>query len=197
MPTIVQSKNAVLLIDVQNDFIAMEGAMRIPGASKIVPKCRGWYNMATMSGWPCFVSQDWHPANHCSFVPNGGNLPIHCIQGWKGAGLHGGLYVTPSSVFTIKKGMDASKDPRSALEGTVEDLGEDLPSDPLLLLKHMGVRNIFVGGLPAEYGVKETVKDLLGAEFQVFVVGEAVAGMHPQGYADSMNELAGLGAVII
>ena len=73
---------ALLIIDFQNDFTS-GGALAVPDGDAIAPRVNG----LLASGEFDFVvaTRDWHPADHGSFVEQGGPWPPHCVQGTPGA----------------------------------------------------------------------------------------------------------------
>ena len=57
--------NALLLIDLQNDFLP-GGAAPVPHGDMVLPlanQLQGAFKLVV-------ATQDWHPANHKSFAPN-------------------------------------------------------------------------------------------------------------------------------
>ncbi|HEX7262512.1 MAG TPA: nicotinamidase/pyrazinamidase, partial [Luteolibacter sp.] len=55
--------HALLLIDIQNDFLP-GGALAVPGGDEIIPVVN-----ALMTGFEMIVAtQDWHPPDHGSFA---------------------------------------------------------------------------------------------------------------------------------
>src|ERR1043166_5035395 len=89
---------ALLLIDIQNDFLP-GGSLAVPGGDKIIPLVN-----ELQSNFDLVVAtQDWHPPTHKSFASNHAgkkvfeeiqlnNLsqvlwPDHCVQGTHGAEL--------------------------------------------------------------------------------------------------------------
>ncbi len=74
-------QKALLLIDVQNDFLP-GGALAVPNGDAIFPA------IDTLLSLDCaavIASRDWHPPEHCSFTPYGGPWPVHCVAGTRGA----------------------------------------------------------------------------------------------------------------
>jgi len=60
-------KRALVIIDVQNDF-CQGGSLEVPNSNDVIPlineiRKRNAFDMIVLS-------QDWHPANHCSFASN-------------------------------------------------------------------------------------------------------------------------------
>ena len=101
---------ALLTVDMQNDFV--DGSLAVNGNAPTAGDCVRLFNRLR-DAVPFDVvahSQDWHPADHCSFVENnpGAELfhevqiptpdgegtvpqlmwPTHCVQGSSGARFH-------------------------------------------------------------------------------------------------------------
>ena len=72
----LNSRSALIVVDVQNDFCP-GGALAVPGGDDIVPALNGWIGRFRESGLPVVFTQDWHPVNHCSFAVQGGIWPVH------------------------------------------------------------------------------------------------------------------------
>lgn len=190
-----KSRTALMIVDMQIDFLGSEGSMRIPGASKIVEKCKGWYKLAHFSKWPIICTLDWHPADHISFIPNGGHHPIHCIKGWKGAGLHSGLNITPAHVYMGMKGENPTDDPQDAWGAIIHFEGKD--ASPLEIFQAAEVSNLFITGVAAEYTIKETALKAVTLGFHTIVPSDAIAGMHPAGTARALDEMRKEGVTVL
>ena len=65
------ASDALLIVDVQNDFLP-GGALGVKGGDEILPVLRGYVDCFQSRNLPIFLSQDWHPINHCSFREQGG-----------------------------------------------------------------------------------------------------------------------------
>ena len=71
----------------QRDFCP-GGALPIENGDAVVPVLNRWIDRARRLGMPVFASRDWHPQAHLSFKPQGGEWPVHCVQGTAGADFH-------------------------------------------------------------------------------------------------------------
>ncbi|MFO0733116.1 MAG: isochorismatase family protein [Nitrospiraceae bacterium] len=80
----LQQGDALIVVDVQNDFLP-GGALGISGGDRIVPILTAYIARFQARGLPIFVTRDWHPPNHCSFLPQGGPWPPHCVAGSSGS----------------------------------------------------------------------------------------------------------------
>ena len=94
------------IIDPQNDFI--DGSLGVSYA-KWAPACEYILGLIRDGGYDKIVmTKDWHPANHCSFAPQGGPWPAHCVAGTPGAAPFWMLDSVADE--TILKGQDPSKE---------------------------------------------------------------------------------------
>ena len=96
------SNKALIVVDMQNDFVYPDGALYVKGAEKLVKKIeslieKGNYDLIV-------VTRDWHPKNHYSFRKNGGQWPEHCVQNTKGAEFAIKIDTNTNNVVDIVKG---------------------------------------------------------------------------------------------
>ena len=161
-PESVGRGDALLLVDVQNDFLP-GGALAVRDGHAVVPRLNEWVALFRDRGLPVFASRDWHPADHCSFHARGGPWPVHCVAETPGAGFAPGLDLPPG-VEVVSKATDAERDAYSAFDGT--DLHERL--------RRAAVRRLFIGGLATDYCVRWTVHDALERGYEVVVLEDAV-----------------------
>ena len=169
----MQGKDALIVVDVQNDFCP-GGALGVKNGDEIVPVLNRYIDKFKDAGLPVIVTRDWHPIRTTHFKEYGGVWPAHCIQGTQGAELHADLHL-PHDVILVSKGMGADEDSYSAFHGK-DDSGTPL----LVLLQGLGVERIFVGGLATDYCVKYTALEGMKAGFTVAVLGDAIRGVNLQ-----------------
>ena len=149
--------DALLVIDVQNDFIP-GGALEVAGGHEVVPVCN-----ALMDRFDVVVfSQDWHCPGHLSFasshegkspydstqMPYGDQTlwPDHCIQGTSGSSFHADLSI-PDRVRVVRKGFRKDIDSYSAFF----ENDQTTPTGLEGYLKDIGVRRVFVCGLASTF----------------------------------------------
>ncbi len=170
--------NALILVDLQNDFLPT-GALPVPDGDAVIPVA----NRLSASGAFDLVvaTQDWHPPAHGSFAANHpgkkpGDVvdldgveqllwPVHCVQDSRGAAFAPGLQLDRiERVF--HKGTDPRIDSYSALFDNAHrksiGLGE--------FLRERGIAHVFVLGVATDYCVKFTALDALRFGFAVTVV---------------------------
>ena len=163
-------KKALLIVDVQNDFCP-GGSLAVPGADKIIPVLNKYLRIFLKKELPIFASRDWHPVRTAHFRDFGGEWPVHCIQGTRGASFHPGIKL-PKEAILLYKGMDPSKESYSVFQA------EDEKGRPFLnILKVMGIGELYIGGLATDYCVKFSVLDALKQGFKVRLLMDAVKGV--------------------
>lgn len=170
---VMQAKDALLIIDVQNDFCS-GGSLPVPEGDKVVPVLNRYIQRFEAASMPIFATRDWHPEKTSHFKAFGGLWPPHCIQGTKGAEFRPDLAL-PQDVVIVSAGMGPDEDGYSGFVGR-DDQGVRLPD----LLRQRGVERIFVGGLATDYCVKHTVLDGLKEGFKVVLLEDAIRGVDVQ-----------------
>jgi nicotinamidase/pyrazinamidase len=180
-------KAALLVVDVQNDFLP-GGALPVPEGDSIIPPLNEVISAFTSAGLPIFFTRDWHPPNHCSFRDRGGVWPPHCVQGTRGAELSQRIH-RPAGSVVISKGDRPDEEAFSGFQGT----------DLAARLRSLGVREVCVGGLATEYCVKTTTEDALREGFAVGVMLDCVKGLevHPGDSAAAIYAMKTAGAVAV
>lgn len=169
----MQSKDALVVVDVQNDFCP-GGALPVADGDKVVPALNRYIERFQQAQMPIFATRDWHPEKTSHFKAYGGLWPPHCIQGTKGAEFRSDLQL-PGNAVIVSAGMALDAEGYSGFEGR-DDRGLGLAE----LLRGRGVERLFVGGLATDYCVKHTVLDGLKEGFQVVLLEDAVRGVDLQ-----------------
>ena len=160
-------RGALLVVDVQLDFCP-GGALPVPDAEAVIPVLNRYIALFWKKGSPIFASRDWHPALSSHFRELGGNWPAHCVQGSPGAQFHPALAL-PKGTTVISKGTTRWDEGYSALQGVTEN-GTPFP----MLLRHLAIDRLYVGGLATDYCVGESVFDGLREGFAVTLLADAV-----------------------
>lgn len=179
----IQSTDALIVVDVQNDFCP-GGALPVNEGHKVVPVI----NRLMPLFEHVLYTRDWHPENHCSFgdPPEfvDGSWPAHCVAHSPGAEFHGDLHV-PAEAAVYEKATGPDRECYSSFaEGT---LAEDL--------RALKVRRIFIGGLATDYCVKHTALDGVREGFEVFLIENACRGVDypPGSAADAVEAMKAAG----
>lgn len=180
----LQKGDALISVDVQNDFLA-GGSLAVPRGNEVIPVMNRYIRAFEEKGLPVFATRDWHPANHCSFKAQGGPWPPHCVQGTKGAEFAPDLNL-PEDAVVISSATRPDREAYSGFEGT--DMHERL--------QKIGVKRLFIGGIATDYCVLNTVKDALSLGYEVYLLEDAIqaVNVHPDDGEKAKEEMFGLGA---
>jgi nicotinamidase/pyrazinamidase len=175
MPFTPQLGDALIVVDVQNDFCP-GGSLAVPDGDEVV----GVINQIAPRFATIVTTRDSHPTDHSSFTQSGGPWPVHCIEGTKGWEYHPDLHVTPD--FEVLKGRDRDIDGYS---GWSPELAE--------FLRERNVLRVAISGLALDYCVKATALDARAAGLETFLLTDATkpVDVHP---GDGKRALDGLRA---
>ena len=152
MKTTFLPGDAILLVDVQNDFFP-GGSLGVIESDQIIPTLNYWLEKAKQANIPVFASRDWHPADHISFKQRGGPWPAHCVQNTRGAAFHSQIRI-PHSAIIISKAFEQNKDSYSAFEGISVD--KKTLAD---YIRELRIKRLWIGGLAQDYCVLASTLD--------------------------------------
>ncbi|WP_336354836.1 bifunctional nicotinamidase/pyrazinamidase [Pseudomonas granadensis] len=188
------SRTALLVIDVQNDFVP-GGQLPVPEGDLIVPLI----NRLARQFSQVIIAQDWHPSGHASFasrhpgkqpfdsvqLPYGEQTlwPEHCVQGTAGAEFHPQLDL-PHAQLIIRKGCNPDIDSYSAF------LEDDRYTTTGLsgYLKERGIDTVYMVGLALDFCVMFSALDARAAGFNAYVVLDACRAIDMNGSLQSALE---------
>ena len=196
----ISQSDALIIIDVQNDFIS-GGALAVPGGDEIIDGINAVSAIFKKAGATIVLTQDWHPPKHKSFASaHPGKQPFdeystegigpvlwpdHCVQGQKGADFSP-LLNTSVADKIVKKGMNPEIDSYSGF------LENDKKSETGLseYLKSSKISRIFVCGLALDYCVYFTAMDGKDFGFDVYFIIDLTKGVDsPKGNISNALEI--------
>ena len=188
----MSQRDALILVDVQNDFCP-GGALAVENGDAVVPVLNRYIERFADQRLPIFATRDWHPVKTTHFKAYGGVWPVHCVQGTHGAEFHPDLKLTPE-ITIVSAGTGADEDGYSGFLGR-DSSGRSLAA----LLRDCGVDRLFVGGLATDYCVKHTVLDGIQEGFRVMLIGDAVRGvnLNPGDSERAIQEMSAAGAIVV
>ncbi|KAA9339332.1 bifunctional nicotinamidase/pyrazinamidase [Hymenobacter busanensis] len=194
---------ALLLIDIQNDFVP-GGALAVPAGDAVIPlanELQARFDLVV-------ATQDWHPPGHHSFASShpGRNLfetidldglpqvlwPDHCVQGSAGAELHPALRQERIEAI-FRKGTTPVIDSYSGFF----DNGHRKSTGLADYLRGKGVRQVYVAGLAGDYCVYFSAKDALAEGFDTYLIADATRAIDADGFARACADLRQRGARIV
>ena len=194
---------ALLLIDIQNDFLP-GGRLAVPEGDAIIPLVNTLQPHFDL----VVATQDWHPAGHESFASSHAGRsqfeqidlhglpqvlwPDHCTQASDGAELAPALR-TGRIEAIFRKGMNPETDSYSAFF----DNGHRKSTGLADYLRGRGVTEVFVAGLAADYCVYYSALDALAAGFTTTVITDATRAISAEGWAAAQADLRQRGAQLL
>ena len=143
-------------------------------------------------GVPVLFVCDHHPANHCSFVEQGGPWPPHCVAGSREAQIHDDLLPFVQEELTFYKGCNPELEQYSGFDGRNE-AGQSLSE----VLDLLGTEVIYVVGIATEFCVRNTAEDLLKAGFKVTVIEDCLGWVDTAGHEKTLPALKAEGIRVI
>jgi nicotinamidase/pyrazinamidase len=193
--------NALVLVDIQNDFLP-GGALAVGRGDEVVAPANALAREAAL----VVATQDWHPADHGSFATQNpgaapGELrelsglpqvmwPDHCVAGSRGAEFAPGLDTRRVEAI-FRKGLDRTVDSYSGFF----DNGHRRDTGLAGYLRARGVRALTVCGLATDYCVRFTALDAIREGFAVSLALAACRGveLRPGDVARAVEELRAAG----
>lgn len=185
-------RQALVVVDLQNDFCP-GGSLAVPDGDATIGIVNQWITRFANNDSPIAFTQDFHPANHCSFDAQGGPWPPHCVQETVGAQIHPEVTTPPQAEYFFK-GTDPHADAYSGFEGT-SAAGLDLAT----WLRQQRVDTLYVAGLATDYCVRATVLDACRLGFSVLLISRGIRGVEREaGDSDrAIDDMLAAGAVLV
>lgn len=195
--------NALIIVDVQNDFLP-GGALAVDQGDTIIEVINTLQNRFEL----VVATQDWHPAGHKSFASahpgkkvfesihlNGMSQilwPDHCIQGSPGAAFSTQLDRKKIEAI-FRKGMEKDIDSYSGFF----DNGKKKATGMGAYLKGRGVTSLFVAGLAADFCVYFTALDGLGLGFESTIISDATRAIDENAFQGTLKNFHAKGGKTI
>jgi nicotinamidase/pyrazinamidase len=191
--------NALIIVDVQNDFLP-GGALAVKNGDEVIPVINELQDRFDI----VVATQDWHPADHKSFASShpGKKIfeeiildglpqvlwPDHCVQETSGAEFSS-LLNTKKIEAIFRKGMDKDIDSYSGFF----DNGKKKATGMGAYLKGRGISTIYVSGLAADYCVNFTAIDGLELGFKSVIISNATKPIDETNYKNAMRKFIAKG----
>ncbi|MFA6291196.1 MAG: bifunctional nicotinamidase/pyrazinamidase [Victivallales bacterium] len=197
-------KKALLIVDVQNDFLP-GGALPVPDGDAVIPVA----NLAMPLFEIVLATQDWHPANHGSFASrhpghktgdevflDGLQLtlwPDHCVQNTHGADFATELNRRPI-LQVFRKGTEKDSDSYSGFYDNAHRKSTGLAE----YLWASDVMEITIVGLTTDYCVNFTSTDARALGLKTTVILEGVRGVElkPGDCAKALDRMRSTGVLL-
>ena len=150
------TKIALIAVDVQGDFLP-GGSLAVTDGDAVIDPLVAAAAHADL----VIATRDFHPADHVSFVTNGGTWPPHCVAGSDGAVIHPAIDEIANIV--VSKGMTRDRDAYSGFDGTTL----------AAILRAADITDVHIGGLATDYCVCATAIDAAAAGFHTTLISGA------------------------
>lgn len=177
------ANNALLVIDVQNDFLP-HGSLAVPKGDEVIPVI----NRLGQSFREIAMTQDWHPTGHISFASTHGKQPFqdtveahygaqalwpdHTIQDTPGAALSSALDL-PHAGLILRKGFRRDIDSYSAFLENDKRTSTGLAG----YFREKGITDLYLCGLAWDYCVGFSALDGKNLGFNITVITDAARGI--------------------
>lgn len=175
----IGAHDAIIVVDVQNDFCP-GGALAVPEGDQVIPVINKL--LPLFGRW--VYSRDWHPADHVSFSTDPEyrdmSWPPHAVQNTMGAQWCSELDM-PMNAILVSKADEPNTEVLSAFRVPKLELAG--------FLRHRQVERVFVTGLALDYCVRQTALDARDADFEVYVVEDAVRGVDSATTAQAIADM--------
>ncbi len=153
-------RTALLVIDMQNDFLLPDAPVPACGGLDIVARIAELADRARARGIGVIYTKEMHRPDGSDFGIELEFEPPHCLEGTRGAEIVDGLQpMDGDHVIEGKRRYDAF-------------LGTDLG----VVLRCSGVENLVVTGVCTDVCVTATVQHARNLDYRCFVARDAVAG---------------------
>jgi len=198
-------KRALILVDLQNDFLP-GGALAVPHGDEVVPIANRLQRKFEL----VLATQDWHPSDHGSFAANhkgkkpGEHIvldgieqilwPMHCVQNTQGAEF-APSFDTSRIAYVFHKGTERNIDSYS----TFFDNAHRRHTGLAHYLEKRGIKDIYLMGLALDYCVKYSTVDARELGFNTHVIVDGCRGIELErgDIARALDEMEHAGATLL
>ncbi|MDO4512186.1 MAG: isochorismatase family protein [Bacteroidales bacterium] len=160
----MSDRKMLIVVDPQIDFIS--GSLPVPGAAEAMDRLAAYVQQHSAEYALMVVTSDWHPYDHCSFAPNGGPWPVHCVQNSEGAATYWplleALYKSETPTLFLQKGDLQHREEYSIVQNSAAreffecTLADDADADDCTRYAMVDVC-----GIAGDVCVLNTLRDLL------------------------------------
>jgi nicotinamidase-related amidase len=172
LPTdqITAANTALLVIDMENDFIAAGAVQETPGGRAVIPAINQLIAWARKQAIPVIFSHEMHRGDRSDYGIELEYDPVHCLESTPGCELVDGLDVQPADYrIRNKRRYDCF-------------IGTDLD----LLLRCQKTENLICCGVTTHVCVMSTVYTARNLDYRVLLPQDAVAAVSPDHQAAAL-----------
>jgi nicotinamidase/pyrazinamidase len=197
---------ALILVDVQNDFIE-GGSLAVTGGEQVALTLADYVREHGDDYDYIVTTQDWHimPGDHWSNNPDYvDSWPVHCEANTTGSDIRVELVEALKDYVLTRYEEDGQFNLIQIVKGEYEAAysgfeGRNYADDSSLedTLKQIAVTDVDIVGLATDHCVRMTALDALTAQFNVRILTNYIAGVNAERSAATIVELKEKGAQIV
>ena len=176
------ARPALLIIDMQNDFVLEGKPLRVAGAKAVIPKIQSVLSEFRKRSLPVFHVLRVHR-------PDGSDVEINrkelfarapfAVEGTKGAAVI-------DEILPLKGEYVIPKTRMSAFIGTELDL----------MLRTLGISTLFICGIQTPNCIRTTVFDAIAYNYPVVLVGDATGAASGEVHLANIRDMQNIGVKI-
>jgi len=160
---------ALIVVDMQVDFVSPGGKLVVPEAQKTIPAIRHLIDQAREADVPVIFTQDWHRADDPEFSL----WPAHAVEGTSGAEIIPELHPSSKDYFVRKRTYDAF-----------------FATDLDLLLRQKGIRNLIIAGTVSNICVLHTAGSASLHGYEIIIPEDALSSLTPFDQAAALRQIS-------
>lgn len=195
---ILSDQCAAVIVDMQNDFLAIDGALKVEGTEEEINTIGNTNILAVYirdfiqkmfleRKRLYFTTEDFHSQNHVEF----GTFPPHCIRDTEGAKYHTSLkHIYSQATDNLIKGYDPEIFSYSV--STSDEF-----KDHIRLLRRNNIEDIILCGVAYNFCVGESAIAYAMQGFNTFVINDLTMSVPVEKSIKDMDEKLGIYSVNI
>ncbi|MBM2838288.1 MAG: isochorismatase hydrolase [Deltaproteobacteria bacterium] len=161
-------KNALVIIDMLNDFVLPGASLEVPDTREIIPNIEREIDKARGKGYPVIYVCDSHAPDDREFQI----WPRHCVKGTKGAQVVDELKPEPKDIVVEK----------TTYSGFFNTRLEEV-------LKSLGTTELIITGCVTNICILYTSSDAVLIGFSVTVLKDCVAGLNKEDHEFALRQM--------
>ena len=175
-----RAENAILVIDMQNDFVLPDGPLFVAGAPATIPAIRDFLDFGRSHGWAIiYVCRGHHPSG-IDAEPFRRHLFAEgrpfCVEGTAGARIADGIAPQPGDILLHKTRF-------SAFFGTHLDI----------ILRGLATKNVYITGTQYPNCVRPTAVDAMSLGYNTIIVTDCCSAASEDVEAANIRDLRNMG----
>lgn len=167
------TKTAVIIIDMQNDFIGEEAVIPCKGTQDVVQNIKKLTEFCHSNHIPVIYTQEAHRSSQIDFGRElDGDEPLHCLEGSNGIEIIRELSPQPEDYVIMKRRYSGF-----------------FQTDLQVLLSGLKVDNLIITGAATDVCVRATATDAQQFGYHVYVPKDCVAGTTPRQHEAALDHI--------